>query len=273
MEPATITEAIGVLNSALAIFLPKKGFRQQSYALRAQNELAGAYARLANVGPPEAREANLRQAEHYIASVKDIANKLPSESRTFWMARIVEARVARARGDYEQALTIAKEAREKNSDMKFTLIDACIGFGEAAMGLSPPNYRAAIDAFSEALRVGGSSRKIAAVCHLHLCRAYLADNQVSNAREQFALWEPLAPNIENAFIDHLGLKTRERLNVTFPPFTLSKDDLLKRPSYTLHLNALRKWLAETAVAHTGDLNEAGKLLQVHADSVKTWLKF
>jgi tetratricopeptide (TPR) repeat protein len=277
MDAAVIADAINLLEQSLTALLADNGPRHQSYAVRAWNELAGAHLRLAMVGPKAEQEERLRRAETYLRLVKESTAKVPREVRSYWMARITEARILRARGsprDYAGAFEITKEAREKNAGSKFTLIEACIGQGEAALGLGPPNYTVAIEAFEQALRIGGGSRKIAAVCHLHLCRAFLEDNQPSKAREQFALWEPLEPSVENAFIAYLGARMRERLNRTFPPFGISKADLLRRRDADAHLNALRKWLAETAVAHfDGDLGRAAQLLGKGPDALKLWLKW
>ena len=262
MEISRIKEAVGLLEEAVATFLPEKGFRHTSYALRAQNELALAYLRLATVGPSEAREHYLREAARYVDRVKQEAKKSKAETRTSWMATITEARILRERGDCEGALKLTNDAREKGGHMKFTLIDACIGFGEAAMGLKPPNPRAAIEAFEEALRVGGNNRKVEAVCHLHLCRAYLEDNRPSKAMEHFKLWELLEPNIENAFIADFGVKTRKLVTHSFQPFFQSKDDLGQRPAF-VQINAFRKWLAETAMAlRDDDADGAASLLSI-----------
>ena len=155
--------------------------------------------------------------------------------------------------------------------MRFTLIDACIGIGEAAFALRM--YPAAIDAFQEALEAGRSSRKIVPVCHLHLCRTYLADDQPARALEHFRLWEVMEPSVENAFIAELGLKVRTSLALIFQDFVLSKSDIRHR-SARGHLNRLRKWLADTTFADAGDeIERAANVLGIGAETFRIWQRF
>lgn len=284
MAPSRIQEAITLLSKAVQTFLPEKGAQHVSYALRARNELAHAYLRLAIVGGEAERGKNLRAAEGYVDTVKAETQTVRREMRTYWMATITEARILRVRGDfatgkeergsyYQQAFELTKRAKDEGSAEKFTLIDACIGMGEAAMKLEPPNYRIAIEAFHEALKAAAGSRKASAVAYLHLCRAYLEDNQPSRAVEHFKLWEVMEPNIENAFIADMAQKVQKLLTHVFPPFVLKKEDLLEQGSYKIHINALRRWLAETAVAIEDDkIEPAARRLKNTPEAVRQWLQ-
>ena len=271
-DPGKILEAIRLLKEALNVFSPQKGFKHLSYALRAENELAHAYLRLAILGPNCEQGRCLKVAESYVDAVKAHTGPDNREVRTYWMARITEARILRMRGDYEGARKIT-EAAQKNSKDKFTLIDASIGLGEAWMGMNPPSVREAIKAFEKALSEGGNSRKISAVCHLHLCLAHLEENQLSQAMEHYKLWEMMEPSVENAFIADLAETVRERIRSTFPPFHRSKEDLLSHGSSKVHLDALRRWMAETALAARGnDPTRAAAHLDITRDSLQTWLR-
>jgi tetratricopeptide (TPR) repeat protein len=267
-----LREAAQLLEKALLIFLPDKGPRHRSYALRAQNELARAHLYLAKHVPVSKRGPWLEKAQRDVDQVKAQAKSDNRELRVYWAARITEARILRERRKYEKAHTITKEVRD-NAKERFTRIDACIAFGEAVMGLTPPKIPEAISAFEEALRKGGNSRKISAVCHLHLCQAYLVDNKFSQAQDQFRLWKEAEPGIENAFIADFAKKLQERLHRAFPVFRLSDEDILARRSADVHLNNLRKWLAETASGlRPDDLKRAAGLLGKTVDTLNNWLK-
>jgi tetratricopeptide (TPR) repeat protein len=272
LDVGRVNKAIELLENSLAVFAPQNGFQHPAYAMRAQNELALAYLRLATLAPPDdevGRKRHLHKAEVHLDSIKDAAKRSPMlEVRTYWQALVTEARICRVRGDYEGALRLTKKVKEKGGQMRFTLIDACIGIGEAALGLK--TYRAAIDAFQEALVAGRTSRKIVAVCHLHLCRTYLADDQPARALEHFKLWEVLEPGVENAFIADLGLRVRTSMAYILRDFVLSKDDIKLRSSRG-HLNKLRKWLADTTFVLADDeVEPAANGLGIGAEAFRGW---
>lgn len=183
-------------------------------------------------------------------------------------ALITQARIFRERDKPDEALALAEEAKGAAGDSKFTLIDACISKGEAAFALG--KYQTAIDEFQQALEIGGGSRKVVAVSHLHLCRSYLASNQPSSATVHFKLWQATGAGIENSFLMALATKVQKSLAQAFPDFKLSKNDVR---TATEHLNCLRRWLAETAVAlDNGDEDGAAKRLDVSKAALKGWLR-
>jgi len=265
-----IDEAIGLLNSAHDRFAPAHGIQHTPYTLRAENEVALAFLRRARRAPSDEREDNLREAERYLERVKTVARPLKTETKAHCTALITEARICRERGNYPKSLTVAEHAKALGGHMRFTLIDASIAIGEAAFYLG--SYPAAIDAFEQALDEGKASRKVAAVCYLHLCRAYLANNQPSNAMENFKLWEVTESSLENAFITDLAATVRKSLSHTFQDFVRTKNDLKPGCRRTIFAD-LRMWLAETALAlENDDPDRAAKRLGMTVANLRLWLK-
>jgi tetratricopeptide (TPR) repeat protein len=262
-----IDEAIALLQRSCSTFDPEHGLRHVPYTFRVMNALARAYLRRALVGPPSEREQQFMEAERYLNRIEKDA-KPKQETNMYCAALITRARIKRERGDFAGALALAVNAKDLGGESKFTRIDACIGKGEAAFGLG--NFQAALDEFQEALDVGGGSRKVVAVCHLHLSRAYLASNQPLSALTHFNLWQASEDGFDNVFLADLAAKVRRSLSNVFPDFKISKNDV--RTS-TEHLNSLRSWLAETAVAlENGDEDRASRRLGINKATLKGWLR-
>lgn len=289
--------AIELLDRSFEVFTGKLGgsyaICHPPYALRTQNELALAHLRRARMAPAEQRKSALEEAEACIRRVKtpklikplqNIA--VPADARTRAAARITEARLRRYTGDlaaasgsdavrrenYILARKLAEEAKNIGGDLEFTFIDACIGIGEAAFGLN--EFQDAVEHFRLALEKGKDSPKVAAVCHLHLCRAYLRVDQLPLAREHFALWELLQPRIENAFVLELAKVVVQELSVVYYDFELRKDQIAPKTSYKTYVRKLLKWLAETAVIlENGDRSDAADRLVVDKASINRWLRY
>src|SRR5207244_2071359 len=157
-----------------------KGAGHVAYGLRAANELAYAYLRRSRIVPSADKETNLRKAEEYLKGVKSQVDPQPpmgtsaaakvGDKRTHCTVCVLESRLHRERNEYPRALAAAQSAKAICGTMKFSRIDACISIGEAAYALG--DYHLAVAAFKEALDIGRHSLKVAAVCHLHLSRAY-----------------------------------------------------------------------------------------------------
>jgi tetratricopeptide (TPR) repeat protein len=274
MEPAHIRQAIGLLNHAHSTFAPSNTLQHTHYALRCQNEIALAYLRLARAcaDDPKQQEENLREAELHVARVKEHARlNLNMERRTYCSALIAEARIKRERGKPDEALALAEQAKREGSGIELIHTDAWIAAGEAEVDRQA--YGKAISAFVEALDSARANRKDAAVCHLHLCRAYLLDNQPAKAKEHFKLWESMKSGIENAFIAALAVKVSKLLFHKVQNFERTRADVQLHGDHKQHLDSLRRWLAETALALDHDeKSKAAQRLGVDVVTLRAWLR-
>lgn len=267
-EMDRIDEAIRRLKKAYAVLAPGNGEGHPGYALRAGNELAQALLRRSRAVPGAEKETNLREAEKYLAKVMTTP-ATDDDKRTRSTAMIITSRILRERGQYRPALEAAFKARQIAGGLTFSQIDSYITVGEANYELK--EYGAAIGAFQDALHVGRHSRKIVAVCHLHLSRTYLANNQPSKASYHFSQWEAIEPDLENTFILDLGKKVRQMIEPVRGDFRIRKSvgNLTAKP----HIYDLHRWLAKTAMARTGDdLPRAAEMLGMGAATVQMWLQ-
>lgn len=269
-EPDQIDQAIHLLRNAKATFSQEHGLCHKPYLLRADNELARALLRSAIASGQLARDnSRVQEAQGILERVKIAARQSSFGTRSHCMALITESRLAREFND-SQALELAEKAKELAGKLTFSLIDAHIAIGEAQLGLG--NVPKAVTAFETALTYGKSSRKIVAVCRLHLCNAYLSINQPASALEQFNLWKDMSAGLENAFISSLAAKARENLERVFQNFKLSPADI-KGESAAKYLNWLRRWLADTAmVLDHNKVKVAADRLKISDDTLNEWLK-
>jgi len=183
-------------------------------------------------------------------------NRAP-ESRTYSNSCIIASRIMRERKQYGEALNMAYRAKNIGGSQTFSLIDCNITIGEAAYALE--RYGDAIAAFELALDLGRSSRKITAVCHLHLSRVHLANGQLSRAIVHFGHWELLEPELDNAFLTDLGNRVRQQLTPIREDFRIPYTVLDLNAK--LHEHRLHKWLVMNALKRAeDDYRRAGVLL-------------
>jgi tetratricopeptide (TPR) repeat protein len=278
VKPDRINEALCLLKNAYSTLPPPNSLQHEHYALRCQNEIARAFLRLAGASrdDPAQKEEHLKDAETHIAKVKAAAKRslktaMKTELKTYCSALIIESRVKRERGRPDDALALAKEAKRDGVDIDPIQVDACIAAGEAEQARGA--YGKAISAFREALEKGRDNRKDAAACHLHLCCTYLLDNQPAKARDHFNIWEFEQAGVENAFIADLAVRARKMLFTKFQEFQRTRDDVERHGKHKFHLDSLRRWLAETALAlDHDDYAKAAQRLEVNIVTLKEWLK-
>lgn len=267
LELAVIDRGIEALKEAYETLAPTKGQGHDAYALRAANELAQAYVRRARI---QGRNANLDVAEHYLELVIP-ENGSPSaflDSRTHAAALIIKSRILRGRGNHRDALSAAHNGMDVAGKLTFSLIDCYIAKGEALHALG--EYPSAIAEFNEALVIGHNSRKITAVCRLHLAKAYLASHQPAKALDNFSHWERIEPDIENAFIRDIARQIGAALELKRGDFHISKDTDLDPKKL---LWELRKWMAETAMVRVQDERpRAAKILDIGVPVLNQWLR-
>lgn len=299
-------EAIELLDRCFEIFTGQLGGPHKichaPYALRTQNELALGHLRSARLSSPDQRKKHLDEAETCLRRVKSPklikafqtlqGVVIKADARTRAQALITEARLRRYIGELAAAADdlatsdadalrrdscaaarkLAEEAKKIGGDLKFTFIDACIGIGEAAFGLN--DFLDAVEHFALALKEGKDSPKVAAVCHLHLCRAYLRANELPLAREHFNSWELMQPRIENAFVLELATLTRQELSLVYHDFELRKDQIAPQTPHKVYVDKLLKWLADTTlIIENGDTAAAAERLAVDTASINRWRKF
>lgn len=265
---ARIDEAIGILRGAYEVLMPKTGPEHPPYALRAAVELALAYLRRSRVVPACDDDNDLREAERILKSVTVLTAVNP-DRRTYCAALVAESRVNRERGQKQDALEAAKKAAKLSSGMKFSHIDALICLGEAWYELG--EYEKAADSFNDALDLGRSSRKIVAVCHLHLTRTCIRCQQPAKALEHFTEWKTIEPGLQNSFITALADRIfREGIQST-QEFHIQGDvvDLNAKR----HVARLHNWLILKALSRTNDdWGRAAVLLDTTTPTMRNWKK-
>jgi tetratricopeptide (TPR) repeat protein len=273
-EATCIREALSLLRGAYSTLTSEGSCRHIHYALRCRNEIALAYLRLARTFTVDQaqREENLIKAERAVAAVKASATKLPkTEHKTYCVALITEARIRRERGEHAEAIARAKEAKTFGANLDAVQVDALISIGEAELGRR--KYGNAVSAFLDALKKSKDHRKDAAVCYVHLCRAYLLDGQPGKAKEMFDRWESIGAGLENAFITNLAATDEQMLSKVLEDFLRTKDDIKHLGKAALHLKALRHWLAVTALALESDnFKLASERLGIGVGTLDVWLK-
>lgn len=269
-----IYEALDLLRRAHSILAPEGRFSHTHHALRCQNEIALAFLRLARTctDDPKKKEEHLYNAQTTVDTVKTIAKLLKTELKTYCTALVIDARIQRDRGHPDEALRLAEEAKRKGEGIESIQVDACIGIGEAHRSLGA--YTNAISAFDEALKSGKDNRKDAAACHLQLCLTYLLAGQTAQAKEEFNLWEPMKAGLENAFLSNFENSVSKILFDKFQNFMLTRDAVLRNGNFRIHLNCVRRWLAQTALAlENDDYNQAARRLCMSVRRLKQWLTF
>ena len=268
MKLETVDEGITKLQKAYDVLAPSEGVGHAPYALRAANEMAQAYIRRARTVPDCEKDRNLCTAEAFLKKVTASKTK-HGEKRTQVAALIITSRILRERQQHSAALEVAYKARNVAGRLRFSQIDSCITVGEAAYELG--EYDEAIEAFKEALHLGRGSRKIEAVCHLHLSRAYLGNTEPAQSADHFKQWEALEPDIDNAFLVDLGNRVRSQLTPVFGDFRVPSTigDLNSKQ----HVEHLHYWLAVTALQRTkDDRRRAADLLDIGVAALGLWLK-
>jgi tetratricopeptide (TPR) repeat protein len=266
-----IDRAIDLLKKAYSVLTEPQHSGHASYAIRASTELAQAYLRRGRLVSGEEKISAFNTAEGYLARVTTEAVKT-SDPRTYCAGLIIRSRVARARGNPSEALDFAKDAKAaaegvSSCVLTFSQIDAAITLGESYYETG--DYSAAARELLHGLDLGGSSRKVAAVCHLHLARTYKACDCPSKALEHFQAYESLEPGLQNWFVASLAKRVREEIGTLVSSFRISPDVVDLRAN--VHLRNLRRWLAVTALKRTeDDAVRAGTLLEKDAKTVKDW---
>jgi tetratricopeptide (TPR) repeat protein len=266
-EPVRINQAIEILKSAHETLAPAEGFHHRPYAVRASVELALAYLSRAQKSADDTKKADLLLAENSLRVAQTDEIKL-RDPRTYCYALIIASRIQRERGDKEGALQLARDCEKASGGIPFSHIDACITLGEAYYFRE--EYGAAADAFYRVLGLGRSSRKVTAICHLHLSRTYLGDGQPSKALEHFEQWKLVKAGLQNAFIADFASKISERLDPLSGDFHIPRDGTLVRDYWVTRLHY---WLATTALRiaknHHG---HAATLLAVAENTFRGYLK-
>jgi tetratricopeptide (TPR) repeat protein len=273
-EKSVVEDALRILTNAYSTFAPKGSYQHDHYAIRCQNEIALAHLRLARAcqpGSPE-REHHLSAAEIAIAAVQSTARKHPNTAqRSACRSFVTEARIKRERDRFDEALTVARRAKDTAGNSKLLLVDANIGIGEAEYVKGA--YGRAVSAFLDALGDCKDDHKDAAACHLHLAQAYIKNNQLSDANHHFDLWRSMATDLDNAFLKALAEKVNTALSMTFQPFQLTREDIIRDGNGRRNLNKLRRWLATTALGLTdGSEREAAALLGRDINTLRLWLR-
>jgi tetratricopeptide (TPR) repeat protein len=214
------------------------------------------------------------RASHFQKSQKliDRVAKSPfieNDKRTRGQSLITESRLRRAEGKTREAVDAAHRALEFAEASGLGRVDCLITLGEAK--LEAGDASGAIDYFERAMGYGRLNRKLLAVGHLHLSRAYLKAGKPSQALEHFHSWQETQPGRENAFIRTLAESIELEVARLTADFTVPRGvpDLTAE----IQINRLRKWLAQIALQRESDnYSRASQLLKISESTVKTWLQ-
>jgi len=246
-------EAIKIFESAYST-LEEHG--HAAYRIRAAHELAVAYV---HEYVREPTSENLTFAQRYINEVKR-----SSDVRWECNALITESRLLRAMGEFQAAEESAMKALELGGKQRFIRIDAHIACGEARLELN--RIDEACQDFTIAQGEGLDNRKVQAVCHLHLARAYARKGDQNRALHHHEEATRNVAHVDNAFVQSLA-KTVDRLierDDFYIPFSSQK----LQP--WLWEKRLHGFLADWAKHRAGIEGEPWKLLGISKQTFYNW---
>jgi tetratricopeptide (TPR) repeat protein len=274
-DEAAIKQAIDILEKAYKDLggdnaVKSLGTGHGPYAIRTANELAAAYLRYAQV-PTAAknRTGHLETALSYARRVRT-SDHAEFDKRTRCKTHILESRIQREKGNLAEALHSAEAALADGGSLEFSRVDCWLTLGEAKYYMN--DYPGAIEAFDKALEFGHTNRKVFAVCHLHLSRTYLKNNEPSKASAHFNTWKDTRRALENAFVRGLVSEVTKSLEAMTKDFTINEND--PELNADVHIKALRRWLANAALRASNDnYKKAAQTLGVQAEAtIRNWLK-
>lgn len=196
--------------------------RHPAYSLRACYELALAYYKR-----PEHRQEARRQIGTLKKGLKGTAQR---SARWMSSALLIESRIERLEGNVAHAKRCAqlavteaeKAVRQRTEPLQTgdtrheTLAEALIALGEAFLAEAheadqrgdvskAAAFREhAIMRFQRALPLGGHNPKMAAVCRLHLARAYSLHGSLLDAHMARSAALALTPSVEHGFVHELA---------------------------------------------------------------------
>jgi tetratricopeptide (TPR) repeat protein len=258
-------EAIKIFKEAYDTF-----DEHEAYRIRAANELAVVYVHeftrfLKSGDLRKSRECEI-EARRYIKEVKDFAIS-HSDIRWECNALIAESRLLRALGEYRAAEEVATEALDTGGQQRFIRIDACIARGEARLNLE--EFDEACEDFNRARADSLDNPKVQAVCHLHLCRAYIGKDDNRRALQHRDEAARNLKHVDNKFVLDL-----EREVAGMMEKTTGGDFRIRFSESTLEPRKLEKefraFLARWAEHQAGTNTDPWKLLGVSKQTFYTW---
>lgn len=231
---------------------------------------------------------DIKQAEEHVAAVAAYAERTKHPK---WLTnvKILRSRIAQRQGDSQLALAEAESAVENARACRsvLPLMDAYITRGESHLSTAEKTnqrqskYAVARRDFDSALRLVlelgladsatglPSNPKIAAVCGLRIAQCYAREGNEAKAREHYAGWEILRPNVEHEFVRELADRVKAEIDNLSNNFTISAQD----PSewdYAENVTRMRRWLLTQALRQTKNYTEAAKLIGVQRATLYQW---
>jgi tetratricopeptide (TPR) repeat protein len=204
--------------------------------------------------------------------------------------RILQSRLFRRQGDFENALHEAEAALTIARDYEAALqiIDGHLVRGEAKLAQAEvdvqkdKNLSSAKSDFERARDVLAelnarhhnstlpSNPKIVAVCELRIAQCYARSGEGNQAREHFKNWEILGPNVEHEWVRELADNVGKEIKQLSLNFTISADNT-NEWDYSKSVANLRQWLLKRALDETGrNYSAAAKLLGVKRATLYQW---
>jgi tetratricopeptide (TPR) repeat protein len=252
----TLAQAIQTLQEPYCVF----SGRHRSYQARAAYELALAHL----------YSRQFQDAERYNNEVLQIAEET-HDVRWQCNALIVRSRIyRRSRTSLADAAAAAETALEKAEafNQVSCKIDALIARAEARFDMG--EYDAAGADFQSALELGKGNLKTVAICHLHLCRTFLKQNNLRDAEKHFDQWRSVEPTIEHGLIHALAKEVYEALELKQEDFVISRSETNLKIDE--HVTRLRKYLATQARRRYDTTEQMAEALGVSRQTLYNWLK-
>jgi tetratricopeptide (TPR) repeat protein len=206
--------------------------------------------------------------------------------------KILESRILRKQGDFEDARTVADTAvnmaQSPDCNTTLPLVDALLTRGEAYLSLAVNadkvesyHSKAAAD-FNDALqimfarpKVSGradylSNPKIAGVCSLRLAQCYARMGNQPIAKRHLAIWVRLEPHVEHEWVRELAAQVKSEIDKLSMDFMISAQEPHKW-NYPETVNKLRHWLLTQALRETNwNYSEAARLIGVQRATLYQW---
>lgn len=286
-DPKRLMEAIeqvddGTDNSPYRVF---ERYGHKRYRSRADYALSLANLYLANhfVLTQNREKAN----EHFAKALRHIDEVLAlsvsvGDRRWECVSLIVKSRIARGLYTLQEAsggplrcdaLDLAERALAVSNSISQDLevvCDAQIACGEAHLLPGRLDWQKAVDHFRKALRSAGDNAKTAAVCHLHLVRAFLGDDQVPKAHEHLRMCQRLNARVQHGLVREMTKAVESEFEARRRSWLFISTE--QQLNYEFHDRLLRKFLVQQAEARNDSAEAIAASIGIKRATYYKWTR-
>jgi tetratricopeptide (TPR) repeat protein len=227
-------------------------------------------------------------ADHFMKALRHIDEVLSlsfSDEDRRWecVSLIVKSRIARGLHTLQEAvgngsvrceaLDLAERAVTVSNSISQDLevvCDAQIACGEAHLLPSRVDFEKAVSHFGKALRSAGDNAKTAAVCHLHLVRAFLGDDQVIKAHEHLRICQRLNSRVQHGLVREMTKAVEAEFEARRRPWLFISTE--QQLNYDFHDRQLRKFLLHQAEARNETVDAIAASIGIKRATYYKWTR-